>query len=723
MFRLFDREELVLLPGLRFNTPLPALERELLEPAAAEGIVLVDREGQAASGGAASSREEVLYNPLDRRVQDAMVAEVRQLAQRYGRHESFAGITLDLAADGYTQLPGPQWGYDHRTLVQFMREIGSPDPRMTRAQLIERLEDETVYSIWLDWRADRITDLYRRMLAEIHAVRPEARLYLAGGRLIGAVALQRAAHPSLPRRDVVTLALREMGLDSTSLSQLPGLVFLRPHRQELGRPLAAGGPTVQLSTSAEADAWFQQVSDRSHLFYHRPVSLPAPLRADSVTGAGGDLLLPSVMPAGDFSRERWSHALAQDDAHLLLDGGWSVMLGEADQLRAFCEVFRQLPAERFRDAEPSAVPTDSPVVLRTLAKGDKTYFYAVNDSPWSVQLQVRWQVPPTCRCQPLGTLSASATVSRDAHRLSWRQALPPFGLSAGVLTASPVKVLATETQLPPEIPARLQARVTELSGRVANLKEPKAWEVLQNGGFEAPTDKGLFVGWEFGTEAETEARVDQQHKYDGAAALRLSSRGPVAWARSDSFPPPSTGRLSLQVMLRSVNSADPPPLRLAVEGRLDGQAYYRYAQITPPSSAESAATDWSPFVLHIDDLPSEGLQELRVRFDLMGPGVVWIDDVQLFDRNFTRDEVRELSKIIALADLQFREGRLTACARTLEGYWPKFITAHVPAQRRDLAATPPRESEDANRRGPTTAEPPARFIDRLRRFSPRLPRR
>ena len=80
--------------------------------------------------------------------------------------------------------------------------------------------------------------------------------------------------------------------------------------------------------------------------------------------------------------------------------------------------------------------------------------------------------------------------------------------------------------------------------------------------------------------------------------------------RSNSFPAPATGRLSVWVWLRIDDPAKQPPLQLAVEGRLDGQPYYRPARVgasderldEPPPPL---ATTWAPYLVRIDDLPRE----------------------------------------------------------------------------------------------------------------------
>ncbi len=102
---------------------------------------------------------------------------------------------------------------------------------------------------------------------------------------------------------------------------------------------------------------------------------------------------------------------------------------------------------------------------------------------------------------------------------------------------------------------------------------------------------------------------------------------------------------------------------------------------------------WSRFQLQIDDLPSTDLEKLQVRFDLMTPGCVWIDDVQVFDLAFTDPELDHLGKIIALADFQLQHDQLADCMHELESYWPRFLAAFVPSY---SAAEPVSQQEIPN---------------------------
>jgi len=107
----------------------------------------------------------------------------------------------------------------------------------------------------------------------------------------------------------------------------------------------------------------------------------------------------------------------------------------------------------------------------------------------------------------------------------------------------------------------------------------------------------------------------------------MTSVGDLATVRSNPFQPPKTGRLSVAVWLRLPPSVPQPPLRIAVEGVESGEQYYRFAPVGAAAGGRPLQEGWSRFVLQVTDLPSDPNESLRLRFDMLGPGVVEIDEM------------------------------------------------------------------------------------------------
>ena len=107
----------------------------------------------------------------------------------------------------------------------------------------------------------------------------------------------------------------------------------------------------------------------------------------------------------------------------------------------------------------------------------------------------------------------------------------------------------------------------------------------------------------------------------------------------------------------------------------------------------------------------------------MGPGEVWIDDVQLYGLAFTKRERVELSKLIALADVKLQNGQWGQCARLLESYWPQFLEANVPLRPSTIAPDALAGQGQASNNPPSPpAEPPPERSGLLERFKSILPR-
>jgi hypothetical protein len=178
----------------------------------------------------------------------------------------------------------------------------------------------------------------------------------------------------------------------------------------------------------------------------------------------------------------------------------------------------------------------------------------------------------------------------------------------------------------------------------------------------------------------------------------------------------------MSVWLRAGDASRQPNLRLAVEGKLVGRDYYRYAVIgRPPGPGQEGkplAASWGQYIVQFDDLPLDGLSQMRVRVDLMGAGEVWVDDVQLFDLAFNESELRALYKLLTLADLNLQNGQVGDCVKLLDGYWPRFLMQNVPLPpavpalaSRPAAAEPPPDDRPAEAQ-------PSGWMDRVKGFLP-----
>jgi hypothetical protein len=703
LFRLFDRSALQLIPALEFAAPLPELEALLRRGGPrAEGIRWIGPEGLAWQQVHQPRRRMApYYNVLHPRVQEAMLAVVRELVETYAaEHESFAGLAIQLSAYGYAQLPGPQWGMDDATIGRFERDTGIRLPGGLGSDRFAKRERALAGPFrrqWLQWRADQLSRFYRRMHAEIEAVRPGAVLYLAGANMLTGEELEYRLRPALPRRATMADILLQVGIDASHYERQRGLVLLRPRRIAPLESPAADATNLEISQLPDLDRYFQRLSTPGSLFFHQPRELrvasfdpKSPYRPSYVS------LASQLVPSGDQNRRRFVHSLATLDAQVIFDGGWLMPLGQQDSLRELVAAYRRLPAIRFKRLSDSTSPSSSqPVTIRHGTHAGQTYVYAVNDGPTTVTATVRVEAPGGCRLEELtGTRGDAARLQRDGEGTYWQVELRPYDLVAVRLSAPSVKLSQPRVTLAEEVYASLNARIRDLGSRAASLRSAPPLEVLANPAFEKTSRAADRIpGWTTSTESGASIQLikttagDDTRKPPGTQSVRLQSSGPVASLVSRPFSTPRTGRLSIFAWLRVPDASRQPMFRLALTGKQGERSFTRIAIVGNSGNGNSGdggsavqpiKTEWAPYVFPVDDLPLDGLSQLQVRFDLIGPGEVWVDDVQLYHLDFLSEEHLVLAKLITLAHVTLENGRLGDCIHLLEGYWPRFLEANVP---------------------------------------------
>jgi hypothetical protein len=685
---------------------MPLVDQALSTSPAAVGIELILRDGRSWRHDP-SQREGrgSFYNPLDPRVQDAMIAVVRDLAQRYGHHPSFTGVQVDLAHDSFAVLPDAGWGYDPHTMAAFWKTIHPTARPPEAAQLATQLSESgsPLSEQWRAWRCAQLTAFYGRMLHELQQVRPDLQLYLSTGKLAHAPAVARACVPALPRQYAAMVPLADMGVDPRQLSAIAGLVVARPWVMDAAETLVGQGPLNEWNRDAEVDAAFAQ---HAGLLYERVQLVPFTPGGQATEPGMTRWLIAPADRLGIEQREALARALVNRDTSLLLMGGSQPSLGELDATRDFLKVFGQLPADLFQ--QPDVVAA-KPVVLRTCSVDARTYLYVINTAPWRVDCRVQMQLAAGTRLIPISAKETAPHVVAGANGLTWDFSLEGYGLEAALVPDPHVAVVQVETEQSPDVEIALRSMVSEVIGRMPRLQSLEPITSLVNPGFERlAADTKELAGWEIGQAPGVQVELDSRQHYAGGSSLRMRSAGSAAWVRSDPIEPPRTGRLSLHLQLRR----DPhgkAPLRLAVEGTTSDKPFYRFAEVMSlePSSEPGG---WAPIVLQVTDLPDKRLHDLRVRFDLLGAGEVWIDDVRLYELSFTPKELNELSKVVALADLQLSEGELAKCYHTLRRYWPRYLLSHVPPPPPRIASPPRTDSQatvsdDSNADGGTIPLP------------------
>lgn len=711
VLRLFDRENMQLIPTVEFAATLPELEDILRRGGPeAEGIAWIGPDGKTLSETRPGQRGLApYYNLLHPRVQEATLGVLRELLMRYAHHPSFSGLAVRLSADGYAQLPGPKWGLDDVTMARFERDtnirvpVGGENRFAHRAAM---LAEEQHRRAWLKWRAAELAKFYRRAAAELASIRPDGRLYLVGADMIGGPALEADLRPSLPRQTTVAASLLQVGIDARQLQDKAGRIVLLQPKQivphgDLGRRAAE----LEIGRMADYDTFFKGFDAAGCFFNHRPSEIQIEsFNRKTPFEPGQTWIVSQPTPTDSANRRRFVRGLVALDARVMVDGGWVLSVGNEDALSGLTAAYRSLPDVHFQTVGGDrAADASQPAVFRWCSHGGRTYLYVVNDAPFPTTARIHVEAAAGCRIDELTERRKIEPLKPEAASgLYWEVQLEPYDLMAVRLSDPGARFSNPYVVWPATVDDQLAMNIRLLGARAAALRNPMPSDVVANPDFERPVEgEETIPDWAVTNRSDVEIKLEQSRQHGGRQSVKLVSGGPVACLVSRPFVPPSTGRLTISVWLRISDRSRQPPLRLALEGKLNGRDYYRYAPVGSAAGPERPIvpilSDWGQYVFQVDDLPLEGLTSLRVRFDMMGAGEVWIDDVQTFNLAFTKAEMVELSKLISLADVKLQQRQVGDCIRLLEGYWPRFLEENVPLPSSVAAAAakpePPKEEK------------------------------
>ena len=130
------------------------------------------------------------------------------------------------------------------------------------------------------------------------------------------------------------------------------------------------------------------------------------------------------------------------------------------------------------------------------------------------------------------------------------------------------------------------------------------------------------AGWhlEPGAAGTSTVAIDGENTHRGQGSLKLTAPAAPSSVISESFVPNVQSRLDIEVYFRA--SAPGAKVRVWIEGESGGQPYVRRTEL-------KVSTAWESRTVRASDIPARGLDSARVRFELMTPGVLWIDDLHV----------------------------------------------------------------------------------------------
>ncbi|HEY1065851.1 MAG TPA: hypothetical protein VGE52_07070, partial [Pirellulales bacterium] len=342
-------------------------------------------------------------------------------------------------------------------------------------------------------------------------------------------------------------------------------------------------------------------------------------------------------------------------------------------------------------------------------------------------LKVQTTAPASCKVEGLaGTQAAPLNGSKSGTE--WTATVEPYSLVAVKFNAPGVRFFEPEVTCDPAAEPQLKRQVDDLAARLASLAPvdaatgdnvpQMAWNLtdrMTNPGFETIASRDeLLPGWSANMQNGVTSEIVETTAHTGKYACKLRSDGPVATLAGPKFDPPQTGVLLVSVWLRVDDATRQPPLRLAVEAEKAGGVYYRFAAVGAGPGSPRIDGQWRSYLFWIDNLPLNGLHNMRVRFDLMGPGEVWLDDVRASSVLLNPAEVTHLRRVVATARFALGSHRVSDVQRALSGFWPQRLASDLPLAQTAVEPL----SETQSQAPPTTVPPPtppaaATWYDRL----------
>jgi hypothetical protein len=675
--RVSEQAGMGLVPTLRFDGIHPQIESLLGQDDCKPGLLCLGRDGQVRD--ASETLVGRHYNILDPRVQAAVLDVVAELVERLRGSGVVDGIALELSAKGWLHLPGVAWGLDDTTFMRFVQETGQgktvlqdsgPNRFVTRAAAVEG----ELRSAWLAWRAEQIAILHQGV-ARIVAAEGDWNYYIMPTTLMFTGSVAERLRPVVAGQPHDQAVLYELGLDPASLTRPKNAVFVAPRLHTATEDDIDAATIATVNQSASMSAWERRASRRGLVLLEQPKQVDISAIIQHGPFDASEFLAPSVMHAvsgGPKRQESLLLGLATADAEVVFDQSlrWAELTVSDTAIR---KAFLSFPVRDLQSVE--GVPPDFPV--RFVQGNDAAWLLVGNSSRMAARVDVSLNTAATgvdvITEQTLSTVNNQFEIE-----------VMPWSLRVIRLDRSEedTRPLAGAVHFEEDAVRSIEESVADLRQRQAVLETPPQIPVLDNPGFDLPGLGNGVTGWEIieaaGGQLELiEAPSPKAGDSEKNQAVRMTSVGSLATVRSNPFQPPETGRLSVAVWLRLPPSVPQPPLRIAVEGVDSGEQYYRFAPVGAAAGGRPLQEGWNRFVLQVTDLPSDPNESLRLRFDMLGPGVVEIDELEVYDLVFNQEQQNELHGVLNEMESELADGSTARVLSRLEGYWPRFLQAAV----------------------------------------------
>ena len=659
--RILARDGIAALFELRPEGPLPGLPAPGSPEALERGLVPVGPDGRPVGSD---------WLPLSPEVRAAWLKHAEATLAPYAMRPEVRGVVVRLGA-GSTLAGRPETGLDDSTYRRFVAAMlggesaDAPGLKGDDASRFARRRDFVLGPArlpWLSWRAREIAGLYREMA---DAVRTKS-----AGRLLVVVTpgpSDGAAGEEVRRADEEGAsplgAWLAAGLDLDQWPKdLPNLVVLR------GANLAGGDLARDLATHPELDG--------------RVASCPGRgvwLEVEDRAAAGAEpCLTAAALADGTAAEELLGHSLAWIDARWMFLSP-TALAGREERVAKFAGAFKALPGG---DEVPvSSTKLESGVAVRTWSGDQGIAIGLANDTPYSVRVEgvVRAAADAAIVAPGRGLRLTPDAAPGGGKRLVLD--LPPFGVEV-VQVGDPKAQL---TGVTPHVLDDHRSQYLALSTRLDRLVHGVPAAGMSNPGFEPegggsnrpPTaeikasrtmTRGRPTGWSTAGDPGAKLEIDAERPHSGQGALRLDAKTAGASAVGESFDPPGGGAITLRCWVRGEGRET--KIRVWFEGESAGKPVVRRTDFV-------AKPEWSELAVRATDLPQSGLSRLRLRFEMTGPGRLWLDDIAVTGQSPSEPE-RRAQRALVTAMQAYREGRYADFARLAGSHWVRRALPDLP---------------------------------------------
>jgi hypothetical protein len=737
--RVLARQGLSLWLELDFTGPdaLPGLPRADSPEAARRGLVRLDSQGRP-DGPEYHPLHPEVREAMKRRVTQALLE--RPLGP--GAASRGVGLLVRLGP-GPTLLGTPDTGLDDATFDRFVREsfsqetargipgLGETDPE--RFAVRSRYLAGVGRMPWLAWRGRAISSLYTELAEAAQRAVPGAvlavvtpgldecpagiearrvdRAGLAPSQAWRNVGLDLSSWPSTPAAPPVfrgiVLSTDALGHDLATSPDLDGLVAARAQRGMLLTIQDDPPALPPAGTPHPADHLSVEPSSNTSMSTSPPVDA-----ARSAQNLSGSLVRTTAGPRA-VNRGVWLTALPLGNgptadeplghAVAALDVQWvflaqKAVVGHEERLRKFATILRALPdlPATSLDSQADSKPRPFGVTVRRMGDEAQTFLEFANDSPYPIRLAGLLDAN-TASVEDLGRgLRLAPTAEAGGRNLVLD--LLPYGVAA-IRVGAPRARLSSLTPYPSEaVLTTMQLRFNELSAQLGRLNHGIVTAPTEppNPGFEpdpplpdekvSPTSNPevdskaksieapvAVAGWRLAPSVAgtSTVAIDGTNTHLGQGCLKLTATAAPSSVISESFVPNVQSHLDIDVFFRA--AAPGSRARVWIEGESGGKPYVRRTEL-------DISTSWEVRTVRASDIPARGLDSARLRFELMTPGVLWIDDLHIRGETTSRSARINAQRSLLAALQAYREQRYADFARLAGSHWIRQSATAVPGR-------------------------------------------